>query len=111
MPDYVTLPFNKKLNLMRAHDISGGWPNLDHEKWCLHCGKSFDGHSVRVWKDNEGGLWLECGTAGCDGLPIDWADYPWWDEKHPATQRYLRQHHKRRRPRNPPGGGSDDVPF
>ncbi|MBI4663863.1 MAG: hypothetical protein HY735_34105 [Verrucomicrobia bacterium] len=80
MTNYVELPYNKKLNLLRAHD--GDWPDLNHEKWCLHCGMKFNGHSVRVWKDDQNRLWLECGTPDCDGSPIDWADYPWWDEKH-----------------------------
>ncbi len=89
MTDYIELPHNKKLNLLRDHD--GDWPNLDHEKWCLHCGKKFNGHSVRVWKDDQGSLWLECGTPECDGSPIDWADYPWWDESHPLTKKHLKE--------------------
>ena len=113
MTDYVELPFNKKLNLLRDHDISGGWPNLEHAKWCLHCGKSFNGHSVRVWKDEQGQLWLECGTPGCDGSPIDWADYPWWDETHPLTKKRLREERESKRKRRDKGLGNpeDDVPF
>ena len=108
MTRYVELPFNKKLNLLRAHDAE--WPDLDHTKWCLHCGKRFDGRSVRVRQDRKGQLWLECGTPGCDGSPIDWADYPWWDEDHPATREFLRRQRntRRRRKRN---RGDDDVPF
>ena len=110
MTQYVEIPFNKKLNLLRDHDLSGGWPSLDHIKWCLHCRQSFTGHSVRVWKDTQGGPWLECGTPHCDGSPIDWADYPWWDEKHPATREYLRQQRAtKRRRRN--SSNDDDVPF
>src|SRR5437762_10911925 len=41
MTNYVVLPHNKKLNLLRDHD--GDWPSLDHTKWCLHCGKEFTG--------------------------------------------------------------------
>jgi hypothetical protein len=80
MIEYVTLPFNKKLNLLRDHSCGCEWPDLDQEHWCLHCGKKFSGHSVRVWRDATGYLWLECGTPDCDGSPIDWAPYPWWDE-------------------------------
>lgn len=86
MAKYVDLPFNKKLNLLRDHDFAGRWPDLDHERWCLHCGKKFNGHDVRVWQDGDGRLWLECGTPACDGSPIDWADFPWWDENHPKTK-------------------------
>ena len=50
MTDYVSLPHNKKLNLLRAHSLGCDWPNLDQEHWCLHCRKKFNGHSVRVWK-------------------------------------------------------------
>jgi len=113
MTDYVELPYNKKLNLLREHDISGGWPNLEHEKWCLHCGKSFNGHSVRVWKDGQEQLWLECGTPGCDGSPIDWADYPWWDEKHPQTRktREKRRGGKRKRKDGSTRSDEGDIPF
>jgi hypothetical protein len=85
---YVDLPHNKKLNLLNDHD--GGWKNLEQSKWCLHCGQSFTGLAVRAYLQN-GQLWLECGTEGCDGSPIDWAPYPWWDENHPATLEWLRK--------------------
>src|SRR5690348_3373729 len=108
MINYVELPFNKKLNLLRDHDFSGKWPDLDHERWCLHCRQKFNGHSVRVWKDQEGRLWLECGTPGCDGSPIDWADFPWWDENHPATKnrRKPRKSNKKKKSEE-----DDDCPF
>ena len=32
MSKYLELPFNKKLNLLREHEISGDWPDLDFEK-------------------------------------------------------------------------------
>jgi len=102
MSNYIDLPFNKKLNLLRGHDYFGAWPDLDHERWCLHCGQKFNGHSVRVLKDKEGHLWLECGTPGCDGSPVDWADSPWWDEKHPK---------QRRRSKKKPNKNDDDCPF
>ena len=55
MTNYVTLPFNKKLNLLREHCFDDGdWPDLDHEKWCPHCGQSFTGHAARVWQDEAG---------------------------------------------------------
>ncbi len=112
MTHYVTLPFNKKLNLLREHSVQCEWPDLDQEHWCLHCGKKFNGHSVRVWQDSEGALWLECGTPGCDGSPIDWAPFPWWDEKNPEAKKHFQQQKpskpKRRRKKNDP---DDDVPF
>jgi hypothetical protein len=114
MTNYVTLPFNKKLNLLREHCFDDGdWPDLDHEKWCLHCGKSFTGHAARVWQDEARTLWLECGTPGCSGSPIDWAEFPWWDDRHPLTRQ---QRRARKKPK--PGGKSkrgntddDDIPF
>ena len=109
MTNYVVLPHNKKLNLLRDHD--GDWPNLEHTKWCLHCGKEFNGQAVRVWQDEAGNFWLECGTPDCDGSPIDWADYPWWDEKHPATRRYLRRQKKPRRKNGKKNDDSDDIPW
>ena len=112
--NYVTLPFNKKLNLLREHSMGCEWPNLDQECWCLHCGKKFNGHSVRVWQDPKGGLWLECGTPNCDGSPIDWAPFPWWDGRHPETKKFQQQAKhkpKRRRTRKQKGADDEDVPF
>ncbi|HEY5910959.1 MAG TPA: hypothetical protein VJA21_10195 [Verrucomicrobiae bacterium] len=113
MTKFVSLPFNKKLNLLRAHSVGCDWPDLDQEQWCLHCGKSFNGHMVRVWQDPEGALWLECGTPKCSGSPIDWAPYPWWNPKHPATKRYLKESKTkaRRKSGKQPGMADDDVPF
>jgi hypothetical protein len=106
MSQYVSLPHNKKLNLLRVHSLGCEWPDLDQEHWCLHCRKKFNGHSVRVWQDSKGALWLECGTAGCDGSPIDWAPYPWWDKKHRESSRRKEREPKRGRKRF-----DDDIPF
>ena len=111
MTNYVELPYNKKLNLLRAHSLGCDWPDLDQEHWCLHCRKKFSGHSVRVWQDKSGSLWLECGTPGCDGSPIDWAPYPWWNPKHPATKEQLKKSKKPKRKQPPEDDFPDDVPF
>ncbi len=116
MTDYVSLPFNKKLNLLREHSMGCDWPDLDQEHWCLHCRKKFNGHSVRVWKSEDNRLWLECGTPDCDGSPIDWAPYPWWNPKHPATKDYLKKAKTETKPKSKPrrrrkAADSDDVPF
>jgi len=111
MTNYVDLPYNKKLNLLRDHSLGCNWPDLDQEHWCLHCGKKFSGHSVRVWQDKSGSLWLECGTANCNGSPIDWAPYPWWNRKHPVTREQLKRSKKPKRKRAPRKDGPDDVPF
>lgn len=86
MTKYVTIPDAQKLKLLNEHSIAGPWPSLDHTMWCLHCEKEFNGRDVRVYSDEKGGLWLECGTPDCDGSPIDWAPYPWWDDEHPLTK-------------------------
>ena len=114
MTNYVLLPHNKKLNLLREHSIGCDWPDLDQEHWCLHCSQKFNGHSARVWQAKDRSLWLECGTPGCDGSPIDWAPYPWWDPKHPATKAYLKKAKmpsKAPRRRGKKRGADDDVPF
>lgn len=69
-----------------SHSIAGPWPSLNHTMWCLHCEKEFSGRDVRVYSDDAGELWLECGTPDCDGSPIDWAEYPWWNSEHPLTK-------------------------
>ena len=113
MPKYVTLPFNKKLNLLRQHSLGCDWPDLDQEHWCLHCGQKFNGHMARVWQEEEdGSLWLECGTAECAGSPIDWAPYPWWDPEHPATKKFLSHQAKpKRKRRTRSSSADDDIPF
>jgi len=95
MTDYVTLSDRDKLRLLREHNLGCHWPNLKQKNWCLHCEQEFDGASVRVWKDRRGEHWLECGTPGCDGSPIDWAPYPWWDESHPLTRKHEQKSKKR----------------
>jgi hypothetical protein len=107
---YISLSHNKKLNLLRAHSVGCDWPDLDQENWCLHCSQKFNGHSVCVWQDAEGRLWLECGTPDCDGSPIDWAPFPWWDPEHPAAKQHKanKKSGGRRRKRN---SRDDDIPF
>ncbi len=116
MTKYVELPHNKKLNLLREHSLGCDWHDLDQEHWCLHCEKKFSGRSARVWQAEDGSLWLECGTPGCDGSPIDWAPYPWWNPKHPETKaRPMQAKRKSKSGRKPKrglqGGDVDDVPF
>ena len=116
MTKYVELPHNKKLNLLREHSLGCDWPDLDQEHWCLHCRKKFSGLSARAWQAKDGSLWLECGTPGCDGSPIDWAPYPWWNPKHPETKAALKQAQTQPKVRRKPKRGSqgydvDDVPF
>jgi hypothetical protein len=106
---YVELPHNKKLTLLNEHD--GEWKNLEQSKWCLHCSKSFTGLSVRVWKDEAGKLWLECGTPDCGGSPIDWPPFPWWDENHPETKEWMKGHPERFDEGTGGERGGDDVPF
>jgi len=33
MTNYVDLPHNKKLNLLREHSLGCDWPNLEQEQW------------------------------------------------------------------------------
>jgi hypothetical protein len=111
---YVELPHNKKINLLNDHD-GGDWVNLEQSKWCLHCSRSFTGLSVRVQEDEKGKYWLECGTPGCDGSPIDWAPYPWWDPEHPAAKEYFERHPEEKRKHDEgttdDEAGDDDIPF
>jgi hypothetical protein len=76
----------------------------------LHCRKQFDGLSTRVWQDQEGKLWLECGTPDCSGSPIDWAPFPWWEEKYQKTRRDPKSR-KRRSTGKRKSPGADDIPF
>src|SRR5437660_146651 len=73
--------------------------------------RKINGLSARGWQDDAGSLWLECGTPSCDGSPIDWAPYPWWNPKHPATKDYLTRSKLKPRRGKRSKGGDDDVPF
>lgn len=87
MSEYVTLPDEEKLALLQAHCLVPV-PSLDRTLWCLHCELQFSVRQARVYR-RDGQLWLECGTPNCDGSPIDWAEYPWWDENHPLTKAHM----------------------
>jgi hypothetical protein len=102
---YVRLSDEQKLALLQAHSFQVGFESLESRCWCLHCEKEFDGHSVRVWKGG-GQLWLECGTPDCDGSPIDWFPYPWWDKKHPATKAHRKRERSQRQGERTSGPGS-----
>jgi hypothetical protein len=83
MKRYIELNPVQKLKLLNEHALFVGaeWTHLDQRKWCLHCDAEFSGQSAPVYLEG-GDVWLECGTAGCGGSPIDWAEEPWWrDEK------------------------------
>ena len=88
---------------------AGGW-NVQAAKEAVYS------YTPRVWQSEDDRLWLECGTPECDGSPIDWAPYPWWDPKHPATKDYLKKAKAEARLKPKPKRGrkasdSDDVPF
>lgn len=83
---YIEIERDQKLELLNEHSMGDKWNSLDDSQWCWHCESQFTGHSVRIYQDERGGPWLECGTPNCDGSPLDWADHPWWDPNHPATQ-------------------------
>jgi hypothetical protein len=85
--EYIEISPDEKLKLLNEHGIGVTWGSLDDEKWCLHCEKKFSGSSARIYREN-GELWVECGTPDCDGSPIDFANYPWWDPNHPLTQEH-----------------------
>jgi len=48
------------------------------EIWCLHCGRSFRVKDVRKVCYGRDGWFAECPNE-CDGSPMDWARFPWWD--------------------------------
>jgi hypothetical protein len=84
--EYMELLPVEKLKLLNKHSMGVSWGSLDEKKWCLHCRKQFSGLSARIYREN-GKLWVECGTPDCDGSPLDFANFPWWDPNHPLTQK------------------------
>lgn len=84
-PEVLNLPPEECVKLFNEHAVKGAdVSDPDAEIWCLHCDKAFKVRDVRVVRDPSQarifreGVYLECGTPGCDGSPLDWSSSPWW---------------------------------
>jgi len=65
----------EKLAVLRSLDQFREWPSLDEKRYCLVCGKIITGRQIQVAGDTRGdGLQrLNCPTARCNSIPMDWA--------------------------------------
>jgi hypothetical protein len=65
---------NDKLHWLRRLDPVRSWEFLDEQRRCLHCGKTFSGHQVRLVGGTRpfGPLRLLCPTRRCTATSADW---------------------------------------
>jgi hypothetical protein len=64
-----------KLNALRTLDQFREWRSLDDKRYCLVCGKIITGRQIQVAGDiiGDGSQRLNCPTARCNSIPMDWA--------------------------------------
>ena len=70
-PKIIELSPGEKLAALRALDQFRNWESLDDRRRCLACGKIITGLQIRV--AGPAPFRLECPTAGCAAIPIDWS--------------------------------------
>lgn len=87
---FLALSAEEKLTILNSLSPHATWATLNDRKWCQECDKSISGHSIRVHYGNQG-HWLQCGTPGCPGGPLDWHSFPFWSVT--ARQGRLAQKH------------------
>jgi hypothetical protein len=64
----------EKLAIVRERDIFHLWGSLDEKRFCQRCGATFSGNEIKVFPGRRAGIpyRLECPTAGCPSVPIEW---------------------------------------
>ena len=70
----VRLADNEKLEALRLLDQFRAWHSLDEKRYCLVCGKLITGRQIQLNGGTQGNgpLGLNCPTAGCNSIPMDW---------------------------------------
>ena len=70
----VTFSDNEQLEALRQLDQFRQWNSLDEKRYCLVCGELVTGRQIQVagGTRGDGPLRLNCPTAGCSSIPMDW---------------------------------------
>ena len=70
----VTSSDNEQLEALRQLDQFRQWHSLDEKRYCLVCGELVTGRQIQVAGGTRGDglLRLNCPTAGCNSIPMDW---------------------------------------
>ena len=70
----VTFSDNEQLEALRQLDQFRQWHSLDEKRYCLVCGELVTGRQIQVagGSRGDGPLRLNCPTAGCNSIPMDW---------------------------------------
>jgi hypothetical protein len=63
-----------KLEILQRLDQFRVWHSLDEKRYCLVCGKIITGQEIEVGGgiNDNGPFRVNCPTARCNSLPIDW---------------------------------------
>ena len=70
----VTFSDNEQLEALRQLDQFRQWHSLDEKRYCLVCGELITGRQIQLGGGSrgDGSLRLNCPTAGCNSIPLDW---------------------------------------
>jgi hypothetical protein len=63
-----------KLEILRRLDQFRDWRSLQDKRYCLVCGKIITGRQIQVTGGTRGNgpLRVNCPTARCNSIPMDW---------------------------------------
>jgi hypothetical protein len=69
-----TLSDADRLDVLRRLDQFREWHSLDDKRFCLVCGKIFNGWQIQIagGTRGDGPLRLSCPTERCNSIPMDW---------------------------------------
>lgn len=74
LSEIASISPEEKLEALRKLDIFHHWDSLDEKRLCIRCGQIISGHEIKVFGGHcpQGSMRLECPTAGCAAVPIEW---------------------------------------
>jgi hypothetical protein len=70
----INLSDEEKLETLRRLDQFRDWRSLDEKRYCLACGKIIIGRQIQLTGGTRGNgpLRVNCPTARCNSIPMDW---------------------------------------
>jgi hypothetical protein len=73
-PEPLILSSAEKLLALRKLDIFHRWESIDERRYCRHCGETITGRQIKVFGGarTDHPSRLECPTAGCLSVPLEW---------------------------------------
>jgi len=93
--EFLLKPAAERVRIFSEHCLPRTF-DVGDRVWCLHCEKSFLAENVAVDLSLTAGLlglerketiYFKCPNDGCDGSPLDFHDFPWWNPELEASRR------------------------